>query len=74
MSDTPTVPTPEEDEPNPWLESLPLTEAAVAAQVGMSKTPETDAAAHGFCQANPQKTALDTWGIECVDSCICKTR
>ena len=33
-----------------------------------AQTPRTDKAAHGFCQSNPQKTAMDMWDIECVDA------
>lgn len=31
-------------------------------------TPRTDYACHGFVQANPQKTDVDMWGIQCVDA------
>ena len=36
-------------------------------------TPETEAACHGFIQANPQKTDVDMWGIQCVDAAFARS-
>jgi len=37
-------------------------------EIAKLPTPKTDAAAHGFVQANPQRTDVDMWGIPCVDA------
>ena len=41
---------------------------ALTDRIADVSTPRTDNAAHGFCQANPQKTDVDMWSIPCVDA------
>ena len=46
----------------------PADNQAVVGSGTNAPTPRTDAACHGFVQANPQKTNVDMWGVQCVDA------